>query len=115
MPNLSPNRHDLKMCRGPLPQAQSVPPLRVPIRPSPKTSNITSPLESAPGRALPLRSVRPGSIAESQRKYTRSPASSIDARRAHQRNESLMKLSAESTIDSEGLGGKVSPSGAGHW
>ncbi|CAE6432523.1 unnamed protein product [Rhizoctonia solani] len=93
----------------------TVAPLRLPTRPSPANSNMSSPLESMHGRGLPLRSVRPGSIAESQRKYTRSPASSVDTRRMHQQNESLMKLSGTS-IDSEaGLAGKSSSSGAGHW
>ncbi|CAE6432420.1 unnamed protein product [Rhizoctonia solani] len=100
------------------PQPHSPPnvaPLRVLTRPSPASSNTSSPLESTPGRGLPLRSVRPGSIAESQRMYSRSPAPSIDTQRMHQRNESLLKLSG-GNVDSEGsLGGKSSLSGAGHW
>ncbi|CAE6413301.1 unnamed protein product [Rhizoctonia solani] len=97
----------------PLPQPQSsVAPLRIPARPSPGSSNASSPLESTSNRGLPLRSVRPGSIAESQRKYTRSPAASIDAQRMNQRNESLMKLS-RGNVESEA--GKSSSSGAGHW
>ncbi|CUA66574.1 Nitrate reductase [NADPH] [Rhizoctonia solani] len=97
------------------PQPQpSVAPLRLPTRPSPASSN-TSPLESVPGRGLPLRSVRPGSIAESQRKYTRSPASSVDTRRMHQREESLMKLSGGNIDSKTSLAGNGSLSGAGHW
>ncbi|KDN45538.1 hypothetical protein RSAG8_04862, partial [Rhizoctonia solani AG-8 WAC10335] len=98
----------------PLPQPK-VAPLRLPTRPSPASSNMSSPLESTPGRGLPLRSVRPGSIAEPQRKYTRSPAPSIDARRMHQRNESLMKLSGGNSGSEANLAGKSSSSGAGHW
>lgn len=85
-------------------QPDQVAPLRVPIRRSPAGSSA-APSEGG----MPTRSVRPGSIAEIQRKYTRSPASSIDARRTHQRNESLLKLS----------GGNVGSDGdaasAGHW
>ncbi|KAF8712312.1 Indoleamine 2,3-dioxygenase, partial [Rhizoctonia solani] len=99
----------------PLPQPQPGVPLRVPTRSSPQSSNASSPLENTPGRGLPLRSVRPGSIAEPQRKYTRSPASSIDTKRIHQRNESLTKFSAGRSVDPEVLAEKDSPSGARHW
>ncbi|KAJ1304872.1 hypothetical protein OPQ81_006006 [Rhizoctonia solani] len=100
----------------PLPQSQpSIVPLRIPTRPSPVSSGTSSPLENTPGRGMPLRSVRPGSIAESQRKYTRSPALSTDARRIHQRNESLMMLSGGNTSSEGSFAGKSSSSGAGHW
>ncbi|KAF8750893.1 Indoleamine 2,3-dioxygenase [Rhizoctonia solani] len=99
----------------PLPQPQPGVPLRVPTRSSPQSSNASSPLENTPGRGLPLRSVRPGSIAEPQRKYTRSPASSIDTKRIHQRNESLTKFSAGRSVDPEVLAEKDSHSGARHW
>lgn len=90
--------------RQPPPLPEQVAPLRLPVRRSPAGSSV-APSESG----MPTRSVRPGSIAEIQRKYTRSPASSIDARRTHQRNESFLKLSG-GNVDSDG-----DAASAGHW
>jgi hypothetical protein len=90
----------------PLPEQMPVAPLRVPARSSP-ASSVNSPSEGAPSREL--RSVRPGSIAESQ-KYRRSPAPSVDTQRIHSRNESLLKLSGE-----HGSEKGNSTSSVGHW
>lgn len=95
--------------RQPPPLPEQVVPLRIPARRSPASSNA-APSESN----MPMRSVRPGSIAELQRKYTRSPASSIDARRTNLRNDSLLKLSGGAVNSDEGVAGQNSTS-ASHW
>ncbi|KAG9093410.1 hypothetical protein FS749_014417 [Ceratobasidium sp. UAMH 11750] len=76
-----------------LPEPRPTAPLKVPNRSvSARSDHSSSQDVSLRG----LRSVRPGSIAESQQRYRRSPVPSVDARRINLRKESLMKLSGES-------------------
>ncbi|KAG8718026.1 hypothetical protein FRC08_006115 [Ceratobasidium sp. 394] len=76
-----------------LPEPRPTAPLKVPNRSISARSDHSS---SQDVSIRELRSVRPGSIAESQQRYRRSPAPSVDARRINLRKESLMKLSGES-------------------
>ncbi|KAG8768914.1 hypothetical protein FRC12_005281 [Ceratobasidium sp. 428] len=93
----------------PLAESRSTAPLRVPLR---STSSSGDSLKDTPIRGL--RSVRPGSIAESQQKYRRSPVLPADARRVHLHQESLMKLSgANDPSMREGADQDTSP--ASHW
>lgn len=95
-----------------LPNQKSVAPSGTPTRPNSVNNNTTSPIEPPLNRAPRTRSVRPGSIAEPQRKYTISPVPLIDAGRVH-RSDSFMKSSGGST--SSDASSVANPPSAGHW